>query len=509
MNHRSFARSTLAPLLLACAAAAATSPQLHAALHPRAAAAIPEPSGGGLERALDSIKTENIRSDIFFIASDELGGRDTPSLGQRVAARYIRARMVRLGLKPGNGESFFHEYPLVSSEVDPQATRLTIQAPSGKHELTLGEDYFPQPFGFRTETLEGRVVFAGKGSREELAQADVSGAWALCYESDSSSRQRSRAAREAGALGVIAIPEPDHQGEPFDRRSAEALARLRRAGVRYPSPAGEEASERRNLAQVSLSGKAAAAVWPALAKADRVPALGTELASACTDERATAGGGSILVENVCAFWPGSDPELSKEVILISAHYDHVGTNSRGEIHNGADDNGSGTSGLMALAEALAAHGPLRRSVMLIWVSGEEKGLWGSRAWTENPSLPPGHKPLCNINIDMIGRNAPDKLLITPTQKLKQYNGLTRLAEKLAPLEGFPKLGSCDEYWARSDQMNFSVHLGIPVAFLFSDIHEDYHRPGDDPEKIDCDKIRRVTRLVMRMLDGLQADSLEL
>ncbi|HVS09492.1 MAG TPA: M28 family peptidase [Planctomycetota bacterium] len=509
MNHRTLARRPLAVLALAfAAAAAASSAQLHAATQPLAAAALAEPPGGALERALDSIKTENIRSDIFFIASDELGGRDTPSLGQRVAARYIRARMVRLGLQPGNGESFLYEYPLASSQIDDQATRLTIQTRGGPRELTLGRDYFPQPFGFGSGKIEGRVVFAGKGSTEELAQAKVSGAWALCYEADSS-RQRSRAAREAGAIGVIAIPAPDYRGEPFERRSAEALTRLSRAGVRYPSPEGEERSERRNIAQVHLSGETAAAIWPELSKEGGAPALGTELASACTDERATAGGGSVLVENVCAFWPGSDPELSKEVILISAHYDHVGTNSRGEIHNGADDNGSGTTGLMALAEALAAHGPLRRSVMLIWVSGEEKGLWGSRAWTENPSLPAGHKPLCNINIDMIGRNAPDKLLITPTEKMKQYNGLTRLAEKLAPLEGFPKLGSCDEYWARSDQMNFSVNLGIPVAFLFSDVHEDYHRPSDDPEKVDCDKIRRVTRLVMRMLDGLQADPLEL
>jgi Zn-dependent M28 family amino/carboxypeptidase len=212
---------------------------------------------------------------------------------------------------------------------------------------------------------------------------------------------------------------------------------------------------------------------------------------------------------VCGFWPGSDPELSKEVIIVSAHYDHVGVGSDGQIYNGADDNGSGTCGLLALAEALANYGPLKRSVMLMWVSGEEKGLLGSAAWTKDPWLPPGCKAICDINIDMIGRNAPDKLLITPTKAKKEYNGLVKLAEKLAPLEGFPELGSCDDYWERSDHRNFSVNLEIPVTFLFSDVHEDYHKPGDDPDKIDFDKIRRVVRLVLRMIDAMQEKELNL
>ena len=248
---------------------------------------------------------------------------------------------------------------------------------------------------------------------------------------------------------------------------------------------------------------------PGLAS-DTLPAVGTALEGSFALSRKLMGdGGTIQAENVCGFWPGSDPELANEVIIVSAHYDHVGYAGTTEIHNGADDNGSGTCGLMALAEALAVNGPMRRSVLLMWVSGEEKGLWGSAAWTEKPWLPAGCKPLCDINIDMIGRNAPDKLLITPTSKMQQYNGLVRVAEKVAPLEGFPKLGSCDEYWERSDHRNFAVNLKIPVTFLFSDVHADYHKPTDDPEKIDYDKVRRVTRTVLRMLAELQEDKLDL
>ena len=227
-----------------------------------------------------------------------------------------------------------------------------------------------------------------------------------------------------------------------------------------------------------------------------------------TDVRATAGGETFEAENVCGWWPGSDPVLRKEAIVISAHYDHVGTRDR-QIYNGADDNASGSAGLLALAEGLAAYGPMRRSVLLLWVSGEEKGLLGSDAWARSPWLPGQSRAVANVNIDMIGRNAPDKLLITPTAALPQHNGLVRLADRLAPDEGFGPLGSCDEYWFRSDHASFSQHLEIPVTFLFADVHEDYHEPTDTADKVDFDKIRRVMRLVLAMLDGLQGDSLDI
>jgi len=115
----------------------------------------------------------------------------------------------------------------------------------------------------------------------------------------------------------------------------------------------------------------------------------------------------------------------------------------------------------------------------------------------------------DINIDMVGRNAPDQLLVTPTRKkTKEYNGLVRRAERLSKLEGFTDLGSADQYYERSDHFEFAK-LGIPVMFLFADVHEDYHRPGDDPEKLDYDKIRRSMRLVLRILDELQDDKLDL
>ena len=108
---------------------------------------------------------------------------------------------------------------------------------------------------------------------------------------------------------------------------------------------------------------------------------------------------------------------------------------------------------------------------------------------------------------MIGRNEPDKLMITPSPEHEKHNGMVKLMTEFAKLEGFPELGNADDYYHRSDQAMFE-RLGIPVAFLFSDIHEDYHKPTDTPDKIDCDKIRRVVRTVVRMLDGMQTDKLD-
>jgi hypothetical protein len=346
------------------------------------------------------------------------------------------------------------------------------------------------------------VVFCGHGETGDFEDRDLSGQWALCLDEDKSWMKRLRGAREAGALGLIVTPGPDYSADPYPERFADQVERARNSQVRYPD--GERESDP-VFPQVFLSPEAGRQLMggagASLKSGDLLP--GVQFA-----ER-RVGAGEIRVENVCGFWPGDDPQLARDVIIVSAHYDHVGTDTKGVVYNGADDNGSGTTGLLNLAEALAAHGPMRRSVMLMWVSGEEKGLWGSRAWTENPWLPEGTRAVCDLNIDMIGRNAPEYLLITPTKARREYNGLVKLAEANAAAEGFAPLGSADEYWSRSDHANFAKNLNIPVAFLFSDVHEDYHRPTDDPDKIDCDKIRRVTRLVLRMLDGLQTDTLDL
>lgn len=463
-----------------------------------------------LERALEGVQPHSICADVRFLACDELEGRDTPSPGLRLAARYLRARLERLGFRPAGDEGYFDHYELVKTGIDRAASGATLLLAGGEVPLQFGRDYLSSGSGERE--LEGAVVFVGTGRAEDLRALDLTGRWALTLD-ESSPRgstawkewnERLERVRATGALGIVSAPVP---GSPDAAERDQRLVRSA-SGAGEPRlrlPGGEGRGERGpELPTLSLTSVVAQQL---LGEAG-VPAVGSELAVRLRERKKALPPETLVLENVAGLWPGSDETLAREVLILSAHYDHVGKQG-GEIHNGADDNGSGTAALLAVAEALRTYGPLRRSVLLLWVSGEEKGLLGSRAWTQAPTLPEGFRAVADLNVDMVGRNAPEQLLMTPSKELDEYNGLARLAETLAPREGFPVLGSADEFWRRSDHMNFADNLGIPVAFLFSGEHEDYHRPSDDVEKIDCDKVRRVVRLLLRMLDALQADELGL
>ncbi|MFT7667960.1 MAG: hypothetical protein ACI8X5_000646 [Planctomycetota bacterium] len=454
-----------------------------------------------LTRALDSVTADHLRADLFFIASDEMRGRDTPSPEQRIAARYIAARLERLGLKPGAQDGWFWEYSLPTVAMDGTQTHMTAKVADTSTELRLGVDYAFNSLGHKNIEVTGKsLVFAGTCNEEDLEKCDLEDRWVVVESSDLSTFKVSSNVRKAKGLGIIMIPGATLDDEAMQEKVASyaAAALLGKLGTSRGN------GKARPFVHMTNSGINKLYTLAGMSS----PKLGDVINVELTESRKVIEDSQAGLENVVGIWPGNDPKLKNELIIISAHYDHVGTNSDG-IHNGADDNGSGTVGLMSIAEALVNYGPMRRSVMVMWVSGEEKGLLGSAAWTKDPYLPDGLTPVVNINIDMIGRNDPNSLLITPTKDHEAYNGLTRLAEANCKEEGFDNLGSADAYWSRSDHANFSRNLKIPVAFLFADVHEDYHKVTDTPDKINYDKIRRAARLVVRMIDGLQSDSLSL
>ncbi len=479
---------------------------------------LPAPAAGNkvaLESALATVSADEIRSDLYFIASDELEGRDTPSAGLKIAARFLRARLQRLGWQPGAKDGYFYTWQLEKKGLDADKCHVEF----GGQSLTLGKEYYLSGFGVNVaREASGSIVCLGEAKAEDVEKLDVEGKWVLVLDREQDLGQLRRDLGRKKIAGFVYLPAADYKGKPYAERFGSDLARQKEGRV---SPARTEPEEKpaesdrpRGAASIYLVPETKAAFLAAAGVKEEALTTGKTLALELKETRALLGqGGLVDVENVCGFWPGSDPALKHEMVIVSAHYDHVGV-QRGVIYNGADDNGSGTCTLLALAEGLKQYGPMRRSVLLLWVCGEEKGLWGSDAWNKHPFLPEGCKPVADINIDMVGRNAPEKLLITPTEKHKSYSFLTKLAESLAPLEGFhgpkdgdPPLGSADEYWQRSDHYNF-VKAGIPAAFLFSDVHVDYHQPTDDPDKIDYDKVHRAARLVLRMLDGLQNDKID-
>lgn len=474
-------------------AALAASPSFALAV-PQDVLSSSDKSGGGLEAGLEAVRAETLRSDIFFIASDEMGGRDSPSPQQRIAARYIRARLMRMGFEPGWKESYFHPYNLPQWKMDLAQTGLTVEDGKEEWSLELGTDYFFHATSKSNRDVTGGAIWVGDLSTAEVDDMKLEGRWAMGTVSRGLSSKRRKAFAKAGSVGVMVFPTED----------AESTVSEAHGGYykRMIAPSLRGSTRTSEFAYVLLTEATAKRFSKAMGRVKPGKVLKLKAHETCV-----IASGDAELENVMGLWPGSDPKLRNEVIIISAHYDHVGERENGDIYNGADDNGSGTTGLLSLTEALAAYGPMRRTVMLQWVSAEEKGLLGSAAWTKDPWLPEGMEAVCNINIDMIGRNAGDELNITPTKDHAEYSWLTRVAEANSPKEGFPKLGNADDYYWRSDHANYRKNMNIPVAFLFADVHEDYHKPTDTPDKIEIDKMRRVVRLVLRVLHDLQGDKL--
>jgi Zn-dependent M28 family amino/carboxypeptidase len=201
--------------------------------------------------------------------------------------------------------------------------------------------------------------------------------------------------------------------------------------------------------------------------------------------------------NAVGILPGTDPALRDEYIVVSAHMDHVGVNSahpKDSIWNGADDDASGTAGVLALAEAFAT-APTKRSIVFLTVSGEEHGLWGSAWFAANPPVPIG-KIVANLNLDMIGRNWKDSIVVIG----QEHSDLGATLMKVA--SAHPELGITpipdpwpqENFFGRSDHYNFA-RRGVPALFFFNGTHVDYHQPSDSPDKIDAEKESRIVKLI--------------
>ncbi|MFC4476123.1 M28 family peptidase [Flavobacterium chungangensis] len=209
-------------------------------------------------------------------------------------------------------------------------------------------------------------------------------------------------------------------------------------------------------------------------------------------------------ENIWAYIEGT--EKPNEVLVISAHYDHVGIKN-GEVYNGADDDGSGTVALIEMAKAFAkakkqGHGP-KRSILFLHVTGEEHGLHGSRYYSENPLFPIANT-IADINIDMIGRrdvehsNTNNYVYVIGADRLSSdlHNAVVAQNEKYIKMDldfKFNDPKDPNHFYERSDHYNFAKH-GIPAVFFFNGVHEDYHGKGDEPQKIEYDALTKRTKL---------------
>ena len=478
----------LALVLAACSSSGRAEPEVE--LSPVEAHISPAPGA-------ETITADDMMAHISFLASDELAGRDTPSPGLEQAAVYLEEAFRSSGLEPaGDDGSFVQRWTFEQKSL--RADEVAVEITSGERTEILEHavDFFVLPSA--DEVVSGSVEFLGPISvllGDSIPES--TGRIAMVTTPPSMGMEillAARAAGEAGAAGLVLVLDPQLPPEVISMVAGQ----IRGSGL--PDQLVPTVGMTWNAAQ-QIAG-----------------AAGSDLEDLVSAYEADGGvGGPIQFQgpemtirtprdvttstppNVVGLLRGSDPELAETYVVLTAHFDHVGigeANAEGDsIYNGADDDASGTAVLLEVAQAFQAlpRSP-GRSVVFLAVSGEEKGLLGAAHFAEEPTVPLSGI-VANINLDMIGRNAPDTLIAVG----QEFTSLGELSNTIA--SNHPEIGltiapdpdPSEQAFFRSDHLVF-VKKDIPAIFFTTWDHEDYHQPSDEAHAIDADKAARVARL---------------
>ena len=472
------------PLLAACGAPGAP--------------AMPTPESRA-EAAAATITAQDIARHVGALAHDSARGRDTPSPELEKAALYIADRFRAMGLEPAGENGTFidrWDYEVVGADVAQTYVRVKDRPFSPRYE----HDFF-MIVGAQPATEAG-AYYVGTAGETGSLPADAAGKVLIFdipgIEVGMEWQQKLVAAIQpsmmSGAAGVLLILDPEFPADVIGQLADATI------GQQAPIPVvGVTDEAARQL--VSGAGKDLAA----LRAAGTPTALGATLQIGGVRMQETH-----TPPNVVAMRRGSDPTLRDTYVVITAHYDHVGVGaadaSGDSIFNGADDNASGTAAVLEMAEAFASLDTAPgRSVIFLAVSGEEKGLLGADAWVENPTVAI-ENVVANVNLDMVGRNAPDTI-IGIGQEYSSLEGVLQGITAAHPglnlnviLDQKPE----EMFFFRSDQLPF-IKKGIPAVFFTTDDHEDYHKVSDEAHKIDNEKAARVARLGFYLAHAIATD----
>jgi hypothetical protein len=475
--------------------------------------------------SVESITPGELRMHLEFLASDELGGRYTLSPNFAIAARYLATQLKSYGFQgAGNKGDFLQPFEVISSKVDPSKNSLVLTMDGKPATYSIGDFYATS--GGNGEA-DAQVVFVGPGissssqKHDDYAGLDVKKKIVLIVPAvpadvDLSkvpaSEQGEGAAQSHGAIGIIRLPA---------RRFLEAMRNKdfkQRIATIETVKLASDAEGRLPVITLApdLAEKVATHLGLKLQDIYDAQKNHTKLTPKVMDISAhiteTLQQTRTATQNVVGVFRGTDPKLKDEYVVFSAHYDHLKTGPQGEIYHGADDDGSGTSAVLAIAHAISMNPP-KRSVMVIFHAGEELGLLGSQYNTDYAPAVPLNKIMADLNIDMIGRSKPADDHNEADTHLTDANtvylvGSNRISQELHNVSeqtnaDYQKL-KLDYYYNdpqnperiyyRSDHWNYAKH-GIPVIFYFDGVHVDYHKPTDTVDKIDFTKLTQITRLV--------------
>lgn len=472
----------------------------------------------GLYGEPTAITPSRLRAHLELVADDLMEGRDTPSRGLDITALYISTQLKLWGVKPaGDNGTYFQHIALGAAVAD--ATRTTCKIAG--HDLKFGDDFVATG---ATGKFHGKMVFVGQGwmikseNIDPYKGMDVKGKVIVVAGGNPRGfRQLMRngksgvdylspddAVTKLGATGVVRVAS-DVDLVSWDRMTGKTPSRAsmqaRSGGVPTVVVKPESMSK-------VLGDDGAKLV------ASSTPQPGPFELTAEADADVVMNPPALHTQNVVAVIPGTDPVLSKEYVAFGAHMDHIGISNNGvdRINNGADDDGSGTVSILEIAHAFAVGPKPKRSMLFVWHCGEEKGLWGSQYFTNNPTVPLD-KVVAQLNIDMIGRSkapgdtdpedrmltGPDEIYVVGSKRMSDdlYNASVAANNDLYKLKynyHYDEPNDPESIFTRSDHYNYAVK-GIPIIFWFDGVHVDYHRPGDEVSKIDFEKMAKVARTV--------------
>jgi hypothetical protein len=432
----------------------------------------------GVHAALDRISSQCMRGHVSFLASDLLEGRATPSIGLDVAAEYIAAQFRRAGLQPAGDNGYFQTANYLQFEPDKQSAKVELES-DGKRIAADIENLKIQVTGPLSLTDAPVMKFEADdlAKIEQLNHADVSDKVIAYYLA----RFGQGAYRTYAAL----------------RRLRPALLIVVGPGVTRPSRTHLIAADLRDAEPSMIAlreGEFASAIEHAKPGSSDLKV---------TVHLAPPKEHIVPLRNVAAILRGSDPVLKDTYLLVTAHYDHVGTKAEGDgdrIYNGANDDASGTASVVEIASALAAMDPKpKRSIVFIALFGEELGLLGSQYYGRHPLFPLA-KTIGDINLEHLGRTDSNEgpKIASASFTGFDYSGLPTVFQKAGEQVGvkvYKDEKRSDLFFARSDNQALA-DLGIPahtlcVAFEFPD----YHGVGDEWSKIDYDNMAKVDRMV--------------
>lgn len=426
----------------------------------------------------ENVSQSELKAHLYFLASDEMRGRNTGTVENEIAARYIAERFRAYGVKMAPGmDTYFQQVPLVK-EVSPQEASLQV----GDSIFLLGEDlvFFTSDNG----TFSGELLYVNYGLEDDLKGLDLKGKLVVAKAGNGNPNdrltpytiQKQKAIREAGGLGLIELYKPT--------RFPWKFIQYYFSGEKYQLGAGEDKAD-----------------FPSAWLHDTEALLAFFQENAGTTATLKIKGKenkNIQVPNVIGYIEGTDPELKGQYIMISAHLDHVGVSpAEGDsIWNGARDNGIGISNMLTTAEYFAKNPP-KRSIAFLACNAEEKGLLGSRWYADHPVFPL-NKTVFNLNTDTGGYNDVSKVTVVGFNRTSVTPIFTEAANAFG-LEAIDDPLPEENYYDRSDNVSFAAK-GVPAVSYdpgYTEMNEEitkyYHQPADEPNTLDYDYLTTYSK----------------